>query len=171
MTQELDKRVSQYVTTNRFYVEMVDKSTIAASFTECTGLSVQIKKEVYFEGGVNDQQRVRLGHAEFADVTLKRGLTDDVEFWDWASQVFQKGTSRRNVNILVFNQEGKIMQSWTLIGAVPVTWKTPAMQANGNAAAIEELTLAYEGLKVGKSSGGGRSAGARDRQKGYFPGS
>jgi len=170
MSTEIDKRVSQYVTTNRFYVEMTDSNTIAASFSECTGLSVQIKKEVYFEGGLNDQQRVRLGHAEFADVTLKRGLTDDIEFWDWASQIFQGKKSRRNVNILVFNQAGSIMQSWTLIGAVPVTWKTPALQANGNAAAIEELTLAYEGLKVGKSSGGGRASGERD-SKGFFPGS
>lgn len=170
MSTEFDQRVSQYVTTNRFYVEMAASNTIAASFSECTGLSVQIKKEVYFEGGLNDQQRVRLGHAEFADVTLKRGLTDDIEFWDWASQVFQGGKSRRNVNILVFNQAGSIMQSWTLIGAIPVTWKTPALQANGNAAAIEELTLAYEGLKVGKSSGGGRKSGERDG-KGFFPSS
>jgi phage tail-like protein len=170
MSIEIDQRVSQYVTTNRFYVEMTDTNTIAASFSECTGLSVQIKKEVYFEGGLNDQQRVRLGHAEFADVTLKRGLTDDIKFWNWASQVFQRGNSRRNINILVFNQAGSIMQSWTLIGAVPVTWKTPGLQANGNAAAIEELTLAYEGLKVGKSSGGGRSSGGRD-DKGFFPSS
>ncbi len=167
MSTEIDKRVSQYVTTNRFYVEMTDSKTIAASFSECTGLSVQIKKEVYFEGGLNDQQRVRLGHAEFADVTLKRGLTDDVEFWKWASQIFQGKKSRRNVNILVFNQAGSIMQSWTLIGAVPVTWKTPALQANGNAAAIEELTLAYEGLKVGKSSGEGGELKGRDG-KGFF---
>lgn len=170
MSTEFDQRVSQYVTTNRFYIEMINSKTIAASFSECTGLSVQIKKEVYFEGGLNNQQRVRLGHAEFADVTLKRGLTDDVEFWKWASQVFQGGKSRRSVNILVFNQAGAIMQSWTLIGAVPVAWKTPALQANGNAAAIEELTLAYEGLKVGKSAGGGGKSGERDG-KGFFPGS
>ncbi|MEO0971206.1 MAG: phage tail protein, partial [Cyanobacteria bacterium J06639_18] len=64
-----------YVTTNRFYVEM--ESNITASFSECSGLGVKIKKENYLEGGVNDQQRVILSHAEFSDVTLKRGVTDD----------------------------------------------------------------------------------------------
>lgn len=165
-----NEQALNYVTNNHFYVEM--DGTIAASFSECSGLSVQIKKEVYYEGGVNEQQRVRLGHAEFADVTLKRGLTDDIGFWKWASQVFTEGKSRQNVNVLVFNQAGEIMQSWTLIGAVPVAWKVPGLQANGNAVVIEELVLAYEGLKVGKEAGGGLSQGSlmRDR-KGYFPSS
>lgn len=154
-----------YVTTNRFYVEI--GGTIAASFTECSGLSVQIKKQVYHEGGVNNHQRVVLKHTEFADVTLKRGLTDDPTFWKWISEIFEGNTnSRRNVNIIVFNQAGEIMRSWTLIGAIPVGWKSPALQADGNAVAIEELTLAFEGLKVGKDSGGGNST-TRDG-KGFF---
>jgi phage tail-like protein len=62
---------------------------------------------------------------------------------------------RRNVNIILFNQAGETMMSWTLIGAIPIAWKTPALQADGNAVAIEELTLAYEGLKVSKDKGGG----------------
>ncbi|MBE9182826.1 phage tail protein [Oculatella sp. LEGE 06141] len=165
-------RTLNYVTTNRFYIEV--GGTIAAEFTECSGISVQVKKEVYFEGGVNEQQRIRLGHAEFADVTLKRGITDNMGFWEWTSQVFTEGTnqgggktSRHNVNILVFDQSGKIMQSWTLIGAVPVAWKVPALQASGNTVVIEELTLAYEGLKVGNTSGGGREALVRSNS--YFP--
>ncbi len=155
-----------YVTTNRFYVEM--GGTIAASFTECSGLSVQIKKEVYFEGGVNHQQRICLGHTEFADVTLKRGLTNDAIFWDWATRLFSNSQNiRRNVNILVFNQAGEIMRSWTLIGAIPVAWKSPTLQADGNAVAIEELTLAFEGLEVSNKAGGGNSLPSRDKL-GFF---
>ena len=155
-----------YVTNNHFYVEV--GNDIAAAFTECSGLSVQIKKEVYFEGGVNDQQRVRVGHAEFADVTLKRGVTtENTGFWKWASQVFTEENTRRNVNILVFNQGGDLQQSWTLIGAIPVAWKLPALQASGNSVVIEELTLAYEGLQVGKQKGGGNKTKPRDA-KGYF---
>ncbi|MDF5711993.1 MAG: phage tail protein [Nostoc sp. S4] len=156
-----------YVTSNRFYVEI--DSSIAASFNECTGLSVQIKKNVFQEGGVNDQQRIYLGHTEFADVTLKRGVTDHPGFWNWINAVFdeQKKTSRRNVNILIFNQSGETMMSWTLIGAIPVTWKTPTLQADGKAVAIEELTLAYEGLKVARTTGGGNSVD-RNAKTGYF---
>lgn len=158
-----------YITTNRFYVEI--ESQVIASFSECSGLGVNIKKETYLEGGVNDQQRIILGHSEFTDVTLKRGMTDDLTFWSWISSILTgKPSSRRNVNILLFNQAGEIMICWTLIGAIPISWKAPGFQADGNSVAIEELTLAYEGLKLkSKEGGGGASVGLRRDSIGFFP--
>ena len=147
-----DKNVApfgnNYITANRFYVEM-DK-TLVASFSECQGMGVTIKKETYFEGGVNDQQRVILGQAEFSDVTLKHGMSEDVSFWAWMNTVLNPGAKleRRNVNILLFNPSGERLWCWTLIGAVPVRWQSPSLQADGSAVAVEELSLAYEGIKV-----------------------
>jgi phage tail-like protein len=160
-----------YVMTNRFYVGL-ETSTISASFSECQGLGVTIKYEAFHEGGVNDQKRILLGQPEFSEVTLKRGLTDDLIFWNWASQVMktdsQKTIQRRNVNILVFNQAGETMQSWTLIGAVPVGWKAPALSATGKEVGIEELTLVYEGLKVASKTGTASATALSARQNGYF---
>jgi phage tail-like protein len=154
-----------YVTANRFYVEI--ESQITASFSECSGLGVQIKKEIL---------RILLGPAEFSEVTLQRGLSDDPVFWNWISPLLVQqsgGTSspshRRNVNILVFNQAGETMQCWTLIGAVPTGWKAPTLQADSSTVAVEELTLAYEGLKViFKGSSGGASTNLRRDSSGYF---
>ena len=145
-----------YVTANRFYIEI--ESELKASFSECSGLDVQIDKDVYFEGGVNEQQRIFLKHAKFGDITLKRGITDDLTFWNWINTFLEaQPAERRNINILTFNQAGETMQVWTLLAAVPVGWKTPSMQADSTSVAIEELTLAYEGLKVvSKPKGGGR---------------
>ncbi len=155
-----------YVTANRFYVGL--ETEISASFSECSGLSVKVKTETYYEGGVNDQQRIFLGQPQFSEVTLKRGMTDDLVFWDWVSQILSSKKERRNVNITVFNQAGETMQCWTLIGAVPVGWKAPSLQANSNTVAIEELTLAYEGLKIAKS-GSSTATPLSGRQNGYFP--
>ena len=139
-----------YVTANRFYVEIASK--ITASFTECSGLGMTIDKDVYFEGGVNDQQRIFLKQTKFNDVTLKRGITDDLTFWGWIHEVLNTTVKKRlNVNILLFNQAGETMQTWTLIGAIPVGWKAPSLQADAKTVAIEELTLAYEGLKLKES--------------------
>ncbi|MGB3515733.1 MAG: phage tail protein [Elainellaceae cyanobacterium] len=137
-----------YVTANRFYVEM--ESEIKASFNECSGLGVKVNYTSHREGGVNDQRRILLEQAEFTDVTLKRGITDNLTFWEWMKTLLDssKRPERRNINILLFNQAGETMQCWTLIGAVPVEWKAPAMQADATTVAIEELTIAYEGLKV-----------------------
>jgi phage tail-like protein len=60
------------------------------------------------------------------DITLKRGITDDMIFWDWINKTLGAGKpERRNINILVFNQAGETMQAWSLLGAVPVGWKNP----------------------------------------------
>jgi phage tail-like protein len=177
VTYDLNGNVTHelnYVTANRFYVEM-ECNILTASFTECSGLGVQVDKETYFEGGVNEQQRIFLKQAKFSDVTLKRGITHDPIFWDWLNKILSPGEKeRRNVNILVFNQSGETMKCWTLIGAVPVGWKAPSLQANSNTAAIEELTLAYEGLKVvaqpGAKGGGVSTKVKRNNTTRDFPG-
>lgn len=187
---ELEKRHFNYITANHFYVEM--EGVLTASFTECSGLEVQIEKEVYLEGGVNDQQRIFLKQTKFSDITLKRGMTNDLGFWDWLELVFKlneskksddsssssaqnsgdgtKGKLRRNISILMFNQAGETMRSWNLIGAVPVSWKTPNLQADASSVAIEELTLAYEGLQVERKPSGNPSwSDSKPRNKtGYF---
>lgn len=160
-----DARVKNYVTTNRFFIEM--GGSFVAAFSECSGVSVDIEKQVYQEGGVNDQQRISLGHTSFSDITLKRGLTNDKAFTQWFGELFKKRlTLRRNVTIVTFNQAGKIMRSWTLIGAIPVGLQLPSLEADGDTVAIEELTLAFEGLQIGKQPFGGLPA-FRDL-KGYF---
>ncbi len=149
-TQQPTSNVGNYVTTNRFYIEI--GTNIVASFSECSGIDIEIEKEVYHEGGVNNQQRISLGQTCFSDITLKRGMTDDHTFSAWLGELFEGETLRRNVNILTFNQAGEIMKSWCLIGAIPVGWKLPSLEADGNMVAVEELTLAFEGLKIGQQS-------------------
>ncbi|MEM9946775.1 MAG: phage tail protein [Cyanobacteria bacterium P01_D01_bin.36] len=163
-----------YVTSNRFYVEI--ESSLTAAFAECTGLGVQISKETLSEGGMNEQQRILLGAPQFSDITLKRGTSGSQVFWNWLNALFQPRTAgekikdhRRNVNILVFNQAGETQQCWTLIGAVPVGWQAPSLQADGNSVAIEELTLAYEGISVAfGGNGGGATILSGRSETGYF---
>jgi phage tail-like protein len=170
MTTATNYNPLNYITANRFYVEI--DSTIKAAFTECSGLGVTIDKETYLEGGVNNQQRIILKQAKFNDITLKRGMTDDLVFWQWINQVLEgQAKQRLNINILLFNQAGDTMQTWTLIGAIPVSWKSPSFQADSTTVAIEELTLAYEGMKVDNSKNSGsilQGKGIERDSKGYL---
>jgi phage tail-like protein len=165
--QQPSSNVGNYVINNRFYIEI--GTNIVASFSECSGIDIEVAKEVHYEGGVNDQQRISLGQTRFSDITLKRGMTDDHTFSAWLGELFEGITQRRNVTILTFNQAGDIIKSWCLIGAIPVGLKLPSLEADGNVVAVEELTLAFEGLKIGKQSAGGDPV-SRDA-KGYFGGS
>ena len=174
---------ANYILSHRFFVEM--DGVIRAAFNECSGFGLDVKKELYLEGGVNDQQRVMLGHAEFQDTVLKRGMTNDPAFWLWMKEILvgqsaQSSSSstlvrtRRNINILMMNQAGAIMQICTLIGAVPISWKAPAFQADSASVAIEEMTLAYEGLQLqfqdeeSLGAGGATTSLMRD-SLGFFP--
>lgn len=154
---------------------------IRAAFNECSGFGLDVKKEQYLEGGVNHQQRVLLGHAEFQDTTFKRGMTNDSSFWLWMKEIMTGRTSettvvrtRRNINILMMNQSGATMQICTLVGAIPIGWKAPAFQADSNAVAIEEITMAYEGINMQFQSGdplgsGGASTDLARDTLGFFP--
>lgn len=168
-----------YILSHRFYVEI--EGVIRAGFNECSGFGFDVKKELYLEGGVNHQQRVMLGHTEFQDTTLKRGMTNDSTFWLWMQEILvgqASGTTtvrtRRNVNILMMNQAGAIMQICTLVGATPIGWKAPAFQADSAAVAIEEMTLSYEGIQMQfqnnnvLGSGGASVSLSRD-DLGFFP--
>lgn len=144
-----------YISANRFYIEMQETHTISACFYECSGLSARLNYETYQEGGVNNQQRIILGGSQFSEISLKRGLTNDASFLAWAAPMLTQLTSnsrdsshRRNINILLFNAAGETIQCWTLIGAIPVAWQAPALRADAATIAIEELSLAYEGLNV-----------------------
>ena len=162
-----------YVTANRFYVEI--DSEITASFSECAGLGITLQVQSITEGGVNDQQRLLLDAPQFSNVTLRRGVTNNLSFWSWLQKILENKTQqRRNVSILLFNQAGETMQCWTLIGAVPIGWKADSLQARAESVALEELTLAYEGLKLEADSSGSGFAHlsqGREQSSGYFPGS
>ncbi|MEM7062118.1 MAG: phage tail protein [Cyanobacteria bacterium P01_B01_bin.77] len=158
-----------YVTANRFYVEI--DSEIAASFSECSGIGVTLKTQSIVEGGVNGQQRFFMDNPEFSNVVLKRGITDSMDFWSWIKAVLNnESKQRRNVSILLFNQAGDTMQAWTLVGAMPIGWKADALQASAENVALEELTLAYEGLKIEKGGGSDTTKHDKRGDTGYFVG-
>ncbi|MEM6253791.1 MAG: phage tail protein [Cyanobacteria bacterium P01_D01_bin.156] len=158
-----------YVTANRFYVEI--DGLISASFSECSGIGVTLKTQSIVEGGVNGQQRFFLDNPEFSNVVLKRGITDNADFWQWIKAVLTNTSQqRRNVSILLFNQAGDTMQAWTLVGAIPVGWKADALQASAESVALEELTLAYEGLKIDKEGGDTDKHTKGRTDTGYFVG-
>jgi phage tail-like protein len=165
-------RVLNYVTANRFYVEI--ESQLTACFSSCQGLSIKNNTTLIREGGLNTQQRVLLGAVSYTQITLSHGISDSLLFWEWMQKTMIGGKDiRRNINILIFNQAGETIQCWTLIGAVPVNWKAPSLQATSSNVALEELVLAYEGLRVTAKTGGGGAtllSNGRDR-KGFFGGS
>lgn len=147
--------LQNYVTSQRFYVYIEGDSEPSACFSECSGMSFKSKVKRFFEGGVNGRERILIGQPKFKQIKLKRGVTDNMVFWDWINQVWNpdpdKPGIRRNISIVVFNPAGEGMQCWTVFGAFPMGWKAPAMKAKAKTLALEELMIAFEGLEMSTS--------------------
>ncbi|WP_428264542.1 phage tail protein, partial [Haliangium sp.] len=58
----------------------------SAGFHKCSELSVEIAKVEHREGGALIPQKSP-GRLSFADITLERGATDDLDAFGWFTQV------------------------------------------------------------------------------------
>jgi phage tail-like protein len=86
------------------------------------------------------------GRLKWGDITLKRGITSDMQIWDWRKQVEQgdvKG-ARRNGSIVMYNSTLEERARWDFKNAWPSKVSGPAPKADDNAIGIEELVIVHE---------------------------
>ena len=128
----------------------LDVNDMTGYFTEVSGIgsenAVVTHKVVTAEG-----KEVTLqipGRVEWGEITLKRGLTTNIEFWDWREAVVlgTVAAARKDCTITMFDREYAGVVTWTLINAWPSKISGPSIAADSNDFTIEELTLVHEGL-------------------------
>ena len=103
----------------------------------------------YREG--NEHLRVRKfpGITKYGNVSLKRGVTDTRELFDWHQQIVQGqiNSSRRNVVIVVLGEAGDDRARFVVSNAWPTKYDPSELNAKGNEVFIECLELANEGIE------------------------
>ncbi|HZR46325.1 MAG TPA: phage tail protein [Candidatus Manganitrophaceae bacterium] len=120
----------------------------AAYFTEVTGLSVNVEAIDYREGGAQAAVRKLPGRVSYGEVTLKWGLTDKKDLWDWLMTVVNGNVERKSVSIILHKPDGKDEATrWNLANAWPSSWRGAHLSGLAQEAAIETLTLVHEGLE------------------------
>jgi len=144
-TGQPGQRVDPYLTC-KFHVEI--QGIEEASFAECSGLEVETEVLEYQEGGLNEYVHKLPGRSKVSNVTLKRGITDSNELWNWYRDVVQGKVERKNVSIVLYDLKSNEVMRWTFIDAYPVKWSGPAFKADENAVTIETLELAHEGMSL-----------------------
>jgi phage tail-like protein len=83
----------------------------------------------------------------FETVILRRALTRSSELYDWRRLIVDGKDDRRDVTISQLSASGgEIVNTWRLVGAWPCRWSGPALNAQANDVAIEELELAFDDL-------------------------
>jgi phage tail-like protein len=129
----------------RFQVEI---DGIADSrFLECSGLGSEVAVIEYREGGEPTAVRKLPGRASFSDITLKRGITESKDLYEWHKAVLQGQMQRRNGSIRLLDDEGAEVVRWVFRDAWPRKWEGPNLNAMGNEVAIETFVLTCESLE------------------------
>ena len=133
-----------FVTYN-FLVE-IDGITRAA-FQEASGFDSTIDIIEHREGGENTTVRKLPGLTKYSNITLKWGITDDRELYDWHRQIVQGDMLRKNGSIVLLDRRGDEVARWNFVRAWPSKWDGPDLNAEGTDVAIEMLELAHEGIE------------------------
>lgn len=129
----------------RFHVEL--DSLLVAGFAEVQGLEVELETEEYEEGGVNNYTHVLPKRVTYPNLTLRRGMTDSEELWNWMNDSVYGTAARKNGRIILLDSTGREAQGWEFLGGYPVRWEGPELAADQGDVAIETLEIAHRGLR------------------------
>ncbi|SRR6266498_2882010 len=119
------------------------------AFSECSGLTAEVGAVDYREG-IDLQPNVRKlpGLTTFTEITMKRGCTKDDSLWLWYNNIFAGVADRRNVTIILMDEEHKPVLRWHAENAWVKKIEGPSFKASGNEIAIESVSLVHEGLTI-----------------------
>ena len=110
----------------RFRVEI--EGIQQAGFMECTGLGSQIEVVEYREGGEVASVRKLPGKVSYPDITLKWGITDSQELYQWHLQVIHGNLVRKNGSVVLLDSQGNEKLRWNFFSAWPSKWTIPQVR-------------------------------------------
>jgi phage tail-like protein len=145
--------MSYPLTSFNFAVEIYPDGASAplaeAAFAECDGIELTVDVKTIREGGANDRAFRVPGVVNYANLTLKRGVTGNLDLWDWVQRSTADPGLRANAEVVVFQADGTTeAMRYQLHRCLPIKFKAPMLSAKDGQVAIEEFQLAYEKFDV-----------------------
>jgi phage tail-like protein len=128
-----------------FLVE-IDGITVAG-FTECTGLESETEAIEYREGNEANIVRKLAGLTKYANITLKRGVTDNKELYNWRKATIDGNIERKNGSIILLNDRREEVARWNFRQGWPCYMGEPDLNAMESEIAIETLEICHEGFE------------------------
>ena len=99
------------------------------------------------------------GRTKYEQITLERGLTQDMAFHNWASQVWKFGSNpgaevslanfRKDIYLEFYNEAGQLTMSYKMLRAWVTKYRAlPSLSGSANDVAIESIEIAHEGITL-----------------------
>src|SRR5918911_1696204 len=102
---------------------------IQAGFKTCAGLETTQDAVTYREGTDKGLEMRKIPSLiTSANITLGRGITDNPELWLWRNLVVQGrvAEARKNLSIVLMDDEGNEKWRWNLRNCWPSKWTGPS---------------------------------------------
>jgi phage tail-like protein len=133
-----------YLVSN-FRVEI--DSITSATFSEILGLDVSIDIVDYRTGTSPQSTAEKLpGLARYQNITLKRGLTQNTDLWNWVKNILNGVSDKRNMSIVLQDAQHNDVVRWNVTNAWPCRWSGPALHSGSSDIAIESVEICHEGF-------------------------
>ncbi len=131
------------------FLVQLDNTPVAA-FRECGGLTLNTDPVDYREGTDTWLSVRKLpGLRKFTNITLKRGITDNQDLWNWYLNILNGVDDRRNGSIVLQDEQHNRVLSWNFQNGWICKWEGPAMNATSNDVAIESIEICHERVELG----------------------
>ncbi|SRR6266508_3445545 len=121
-----------------------------ATFREASGFESTSDVIEHRESGKDGKQKIskQPGNLKWADIVLKRGVTDSLDLFNWRKKVVDGkiDEARKSGSIVFYNSADSAIARFDFVRAWPSKWKGPDVNTTNNAVAIEEITITHEGM-------------------------
>jgi phage tail-like protein len=131
-----------------------------AAFAECDGLEMSMEPKTVEQGGVNDSHVHLIGPLKFSQVVLKRGMTSNLQLWNWMALAGQGVVASASGTVTMWDSGSTPVIEFALQGCLPVRMRAPSLNARDGLIAIEELALVYQTMSVSAAGSTGFGASA-----------
>ena len=126
------------------------EGAIAGYFTECGGIGSEnevVEHKVVDKQGHEVVRKIP-GRLKWQDISLKRGITSDMQIWEWRDSVVQGDMpgARKNCTITMLDRNYSPVAVWHFMNAWPSKVSGPSLKADSNEFGIEEVTIVHEGV-------------------------
>ena len=130
--------------------KLIIQGVTEGHFTECSNMGIKVDAISYREGGQSQVVHRIPGRVQYADITLRYGLTLSTELWNWLMTAVKGKVERKNVSIAMLDSDGVTeVLRWNLVNAWVAEWRGAVLDALGREMAIESITLVFETVERG----------------------
>ncbi|MEQ8437404.1 MAG: phage tail protein [Ilumatobacter fluminis] len=118
---------------------------VTGMFSDVSGLAIEVQVVEQTLSAQDTATRKRPGTTKYQEITLKRTLSPDKKFWEWAKSIRDgKADFRTNGAVMLYDIAGTIIGNWRFENAWPSKWSASDLSVDTDDLMQEEVTLQVE---------------------------